>query len=249
MKISSSSTQKMKFSLPGKRIAEARRIIGKNQKEFAERLGISPTLISKVESGSAPVSGLLKMAIEHAWGINSTWIEKGEGEMISFRHRAIDIPQFDLVDAPGRWFNGPQRDVRLYWPVPIVSGYVAAGPPAEIFDHEVDDWVATIYHQNWSPHPDKTVCVRVKGDSMTPTILDGGLVAIDLAQRDARQLVRKIAVFRADGGVTVKRLFRTDKGLWIARPDNVESTEIYQYDDDEIYEAIVGKVVWWWARQ
>ncbi len=238
----------MKFSISGDRIAKARKIIGKNQRDFAAKLGVSPTLVSKVESGSVPISGLLKMAIEHAWGINARWIDTGEGEMITFRHRAVELPQFELVDVPTKWFDGPRRSVRLYWPVPIVSGYAAAGPPSQVFDHEIDDWVPTIYHQKWSPHPDKTVCVRVLGESMEPTIPDGGLVAIDLVQRDPGELKAKIAAFRVDGGVTVKRLFRTDKGLWIARPDNVNSNDLFQFDDDEISDAVIGKVVWWWAK-
>ena len=83
---------------------------------------------------------------------------------------------------------------------------------------------------------------------MESTIHDGGIVAVDRAQRDPRRLIGKVVALRRDGGVTVKRLTTAEGGLWIARPDNPQSPETLVFRDDEIVDAVVGKVVWSWSR-
>jgi phage repressor protein C with HTH and peptisase S24 domain len=58
-----------------------------------------------------------------------------------------------------------------------------------------------------------------------------------------------VVALRRDGGATVKRLVRLGDGRYVARPDNPDSAELYVYGADEIADAVVGKVVWWWGKQ
>ena len=46
----------------------------------------------------------------------------------------------------------------------------------------------------WCPNPAHTSCLRVKGHSMTPTIPDDAIVAVDASQTDHSQLDNKIVV-------------------------------------------------------
>ncbi|MDP8224347.1 MAG: S24 family peptidase [Candidatus Lernaella stagnicola] len=158
----------------------------------------------------------------------------------------VALPEIKLV-TPTRT-RGERLDPTTFYPLPVISGEAAAGTPAEVCEAEVEDWVPSIYNSEWCPHPESTVCVRVRGDSMTPTIQDGGLVAIDMRQRLPQKLRDKIVALRHDGGVTIKRLVLTDRREWIGRPDNAASSELFVFSDEEIVDAIVGKVVWWWSK-
>ncbi len=238
----------------GARLLAIRERLGLGQSALAAVLGVDQATVSRYEKGLRSPTLDVVIALERQCGVNSAYLLTGAGPVLkSDEPEADEAPprtvQMHFVKPSGRWFHEGNVDETAYIPLPIVSGSVAAGAPRAISEHEVEDWVPAIYHPEWNPHPEKTVCVRVRGDSMMPTVPDGSLLAIDRAQREPVRLIRHMAAFRADGGVTVKRLFRTDKGLWIARPDNPDSAEIYQFDDEEIRPAIIGKVVWWWAKQ
>ncbi len=237
----------------GARFKSIRERLRLSQSEFAKRLGIDQATLSRYEKGYRSPTVDAIVSAQREFGVRVEFIVSGREPMLDTDEPSdgagfLRPVQVRFVRPSGKWFSETGVDETAYIPLPIVSGSVAAGSPRAISEHDVDDWVPAIYHPEWNPHPEKTVCVRVKGDSMEPTIPDGGLVAIDWAQRDPRALTRHIAAFRVDGGVTVKRLFVTDKGLWIARPDNPNSTDLFHFEDDEIADAVVGKVVWWWAK-
>jgi SOS-response transcriptional repressor LexA len=205
------------------------------------------TVINWFRRGSPPEPLKLE-AIARRVGVSPSWLLAGEGP-VDLPPEPLTRPEMRLVEAKGKWFRGLALRIEAYFPIPLVAGSVAAGSPTTVSENDVDDWIPAIYHKDWCPHPDQTVCVRVKGDSMAPTIPDGGLVAIDLVQRDPARLVRRVVALRRDGGVTVKRLVRLGDGRYVARPDNPDSAELYVYGADEIADAVVGKVVWWWGKQ
>jgi len=221
---------------------------GGSNVRFARAVGASEGSVRGWVLGAHRPNAAVIDKICRSSGIPSRWLLSGEGPR-DLSIIAGAAPELRIVDAKAAWFRGLRERIDAYFPIPLVAGNVAAGSPSEVSEHEVEDWIPTIYHRDWCPHPEQTVCVRVSGESMTPTIPDGGLVAIDLAQRDPARLARRIAAFKRDGGVTIKRLFQTDDGLWVARPDNVDSNEIYVYPPDRIFDVILGKVVWWWGRQ
>jgi len=221
---------------------------GGSNVRFAKKLGVSEGSIRGWIRGDHQPNAQVIKWICRKTGFSSRWLLTGHG---SRRHSPVRQPAPDLriVEPKAAWFRGVRNRIDAYFPIPLVAGSVAAGSPSEVSEHEVDDWIPTIFHKEWCPHPDQTVCVRVSGDSMLPTIPDGGLVAIDLVQRDPRGLRKKIVALKHDGGVTIKRLFETDGKEWVARPDNVDSNEIFVFGPEKLSEAILGKVVWWWGRQ
>ncbi|MDR3336300.1 MAG: helix-turn-helix domain-containing protein [Treponema sp.] len=63
------------------RLAELRRRENMSQTAFAKRLKVNPSLISKIESGSAR---LTEQSIDHiclVFGVNDAWLRCGKGEM------------------------------------------------------------------------------------------------------------------------------------------------------------------------
>jgi phage repressor protein C with HTH and peptisase S24 domain len=98
----------------------------------------------------------------------------------------------------------------------------------------------------WCPNPAEMVSLRVKGDSMSPLILDGYIIAVDTSLRSADDLLGQIVVASS-----------LDKGLLVSRLIRFEHTNVLVSDHRE-YESvslltpsdwrIVGKVLWWTGR-
>jgi transcriptional regulator with XRE-family HTH domain len=63
------------------RVALARKHAKLSQEELANRIGCSQGLISKIERGDQDETGLI-VKIANVTGVNPTWLDSGEGEML-----------------------------------------------------------------------------------------------------------------------------------------------------------------------
>ncbi len=131
-----------------------------------------------------------------------------------------------------------------YVPVPVLSDAAAAGAPAAISDDDVDGYALIQYA--WCPNPENFTCVRVRGDSMTPILHDGALVAVDHSQRDPRRLRNKMVAARVEDGVTIKWLENTPAGGLRLTAENKDYPAIDLPRTPE--NPVIGLVAWWWNR-
>ena len=67
------------------RFREVRTVFHLSQREMADRIGISPQLVSQMESGKARVSVLTAKAVESEFGVSAEWLRGGIGEMLPER--------------------------------------------------------------------------------------------------------------------------------------------------------------------
>lgn len=211
------------------------------------KIGVHPEFLEQFLENRVRVSRVFTLALEYALGIARDWIELGIGDMFVNDARA----EVRIV-APGTSMTDRQvRELGAYYPVPIVAGRVAAGAGGRVLENDIEDYVPSPWNPEWCPHPTRTICVRVAGDSMEPGLPDGGLVAVDFAQRDPERLDGQIVALRTpDGDATIKRLRRHDaQNMWIAVPDNPRSQNTFVFSNDEIADAVIGKVVWVWWKQ
>ena len=81
---------------------------------------------------------------------------------------------------------------------------------------------------DWCPNPNSTICLRVKGNSMSPLILDGYLIAVDTL--DVQIVSRLIRFDHTDVLVSDRREY--------------ESISLAP----ESKWRIIGKVLWWTGR-
>jgi phage repressor protein C with HTH and peptisase S24 domain len=128
---------------------------------------------------------------------------------------------------------------------------VRAGTPRVGGDHRIDleqvqpesMWAAP---KDWCPNPDSTICFRVKGNSMSPLILDGYIIAVDTFEIDCENLLGKIVVaYHEKKGLVVSRLTRFDHTDALIS-DQREHGSISL--GSEFGWRIVGKVLWWTGR-
>ena len=130
-------------------------------------------------------------------------------------------------------------------PIPLLRDAAAAGSPREISEADVEGYALIQYP--WCPNPAAFTCVRVHGDSMTPILHDGALVAIDHSQRDPLALHQKMVAARVNSGVTIKWLDRLPDGTLLLVSENKSYAPIPLPRTSD--NPIIGLVAWWWNRQ
>ena len=205
------------------------------QQAFAAALGVDQQRLSGYENGTKVphyvIAGLIRM------GASPYWLLFGEGSMRGGTGNDEDIRQRPIKVVNVSNATITDRQMAEFHVLPLYSDEVAAGEPREMRDTEIEG--PAVLHRAWCPHPGETVYVRVHstGTSMEPTIPAGAIVTIDGSERDPERLMEKIVALRLrDGGVTLKRLRRTQRGGYVGVPDNPtdENRTIPLEDGDEV---------------
>jgi SOS-response transcriptional repressor LexA len=130
--------------------------------------------------------------------------------------------------------------------VRLLKDPAAAGTPRAINEKDVDEVLPL--PKSLCPNADHLVCIRVEGDSMSPILEAGYIVAIDTSQVDPRRLHGNMVAARApDGGVTIKWLRKSGKDLMlIPQHTSMRHQPVVLPATEEDHEwGIVGRVLWW----
>jgi SOS-response transcriptional repressor LexA len=99
----------------------------------------------------------------------------------------------------------------------------------------------------WCPNPAKTISLRVKGNSMSPLILDGYIIAVDMSDVPREELLGQIVVAwkTPDKRLLVSRLLRIDHTDALVSDQREYQTVSLS---PESHWRIVGRVLWWTGR-
>lgn len=126
--------------------------------------------------------------------------------------------------------------------VPRIRAEVSAGAGRTNDEGaEVENWpLPRVLLRELSVQPEASAIVRVRGDSMEPTLRDGDLALIDTRSSDAYR--DGLYVLRVDDQVLVKRLQLITAGRLLVRSDNQAYAPFELGGDRE--DLIVGRVVW-----
>ncbi|HET7871129.1 MAG TPA: S24 family peptidase [Terriglobales bacterium] len=133
--------------------------------------------------------------------------------------------------------------------IPLLKDAAAAGTPRQMQEEEIDEILPL--PASLCPHPDQIVCFRIAGDSMSPILEEGYIVAVDTDQHDqARLNTQMVAARDPEGGVTVKWLRRVGRD-WMLVPQHTSKRHQPviltrgNNSDEGAGWKIVGKVLWW----
>jgi SOS-response transcriptional repressor LexA len=160
--------------------------------------------------------------------------------------KAKNSPQVNLKIVAGeedRRHFGHIESLKNYVTVRLLSDSAAAGNPSCINENDIEGYAVT--YRAWCRNPEMTTCVRVRGDSMSPLIPDGSIVAINHLKRHPEKLKGKIVAALVDDGVTIKYFDYTDNHF-VLYPENRQYTPIFLKKSRE--NLIIGKVEWFWGR-
>lgn len=237
------------------KIATFRNVQNLSQSEFAKRLGASTMAVSRWERGIQKVPANIYIRLGNLAGDPLCWYFWGCAGL-----RTVDVmrvlprarqrlqedrfPTLRLVHAGG----GKKKSSSSvdFVAVPLLP--VHAGAPGDGGDKVVDlEQVrpeATLAAPvAWCPNPKSTMCLRVRGNSMSPLILDGYIIAVDTLDVRHDKLVGNIVVaWNVDKGLIVSRLIRFDHtDALISDQRQYESISLAP----ESKWRIIGKVLWW----
>lgn len=99
----------------------------------------------------------------------------------------------------------------------------------------------------WCPHPASTISLRVVGNSMSPLILDGYLIAVDTSDVSRDNLVGQIVVARnaKEKRLLVSRLIRFDHTDALVSDQREHQSVSFAAGSSW---RIIGRVLWWTGK-
>ncbi len=163
----------------------------KTAKAFSDKFGVPQPTYSMHESGERSILGEVAQRYADWLGVRVVWLERGEGEMRAGGAAALrltgGVPVMPGKLEPGILeFGGVE-----FASIGRYDASFSAGPGSLVepdarpldFHLVTRDWL----HALTASAPDLLAIVRVRGDSMTPTLLDGDWVLVDKAQRRVSQ--------------------------------------------------------------
>ena len=225
----------------GKRILAARKRAGLTQTQLAVALGkrYNGSMISIVEhdrsallfDGATKAARELNISLDYLAGLTDN---PEPAATLAAKVRELDDAGALATDAAA---PDSLRQVNL------AELDAAAGDGAQIDTEQITGRIA--FRRAWlSRHglnPTQCVIIGVKGESMEPTLTDGGSILIDRNRRSRR--VGHIYVVRTDDGLIVKRAGKSRAGNWQLVSDNPDKQEwpTLRWRDDA---DVIGEVKW-----
>jgi len=238
-----------------RQIERFRRNLKLTQSQLAKQLGASSMSVSRWERGLVEIPANVYIKLGNLAGDPLCWYFWGQAGL-----RSEDVMRV-LPAARDRLHESRMASVLVVHagakkkPAPTQADLVAipllpvyAATPGEQGDKEVDleqvrPETMLAAPRNWCPSPNSTICLRVKGNSMSPLILDGYIIAVDTMDVHRETLVGHIVVaLNAEKGLLVSRLIRFDHtDALVSDHREYESISLAP----ESAWRILGKVLWW----
>lgn len=228
-----------------------------SQADFGAQLGVSAMTVSRWERGVAEPGGETYIRLGNMAGDPLCWFFwKRAGLRLSDVTRVLPVArrrfaqsrigEAQLVHA-GSQKRQLLKKVNLV-AIPLLP--VHAGTPGSLGDNfdlaEIPPESVLAAPIDWCPNPTATMCLRVKGNSMSPLILDGYIVAVDTSEIEKDNLVGHIVVAsHKEKGLLLSRLIRFDH-MDVLVSDHREYGSVPVTAGSEW--RIVGKVLWWTGR-
>lgn len=244
-----------------RQISELRKSLNLTQAGFGKELGVSQVTVSRWESGADRPTSLnfLRMAqltenpefnrlFYNLSNIDAVLQDRdGSPLLIQAKFANATEVRVEVIPAKGSMKpgGGLKRNPDAV-AVPLLKDSAAAGNPRLINEAAVEDTL--LLRRKTCPHPEDTLAIKITGDSMSPILEDGYVVAIDTADRDPKKLLNRMVAARdPEGGVTIKWLRKVGNDVMlIAQHTSPRYNPIFL--NREPGWAIIGKVLFWIGR-
>jgi repressor LexA len=221
-----------------------KKVVGKNLRIFRDKkslyrifkdTGITTSYLKECESGEGnPTIELLERL--------SKYYEVHIAEFFGVKVNPPPILEYkiEIVKKPTI-----SEKVENYYPIPLLHDPVSLGPGLEISENDIEG--TCLIHTSKLRKGGEYRAIKVKGDSMIPVLNDGDIVAVDVKQRNPRDLNNKIVVAKVSEQEVTIKLLKVFPGQFrfIALNSDWEQNHpplITPAKDD----VLLGKVVWAW---
>lgn len=188
---------------------------------IAEKTGISTGRISQLKNGEAgEISAKVLFALARAIGVNPNWLVEGDGPMYP---------------------SDPQSVVLIPCYEPSKAAQICEAGQGDRGVQSLNRGVLDRAGLN----PEHLQALSAPDDSMSPTILVGDLLLIDISQTQIRS--GNVYAIDMPGGVPfIRRMIQTVNADWIVRTDS--SDKIRHPDHmlgQDIYSLkVIGRIAW-----
>lgn len=201
------------------------------QRQMAEVLGVSSQSLSNIEAGGRSIPKSLQALMVEKLNVNPHYLLTGEGPMFAGQEVCPLAPAPSMATYRGGGLRELQETLTGKL-VPFLTQMVSAGPGAELQEYEDSCGLICL--------PEAAVkgelrALRVKGDSMEPTLRPGDIVVCDQNgwQGDG------VYVIRDQDSAYVKRVRRIRAGFEVISDNTVYQP--WQCPSEEL--VLVGRVV------
>ncbi len=208
---------------------------------FAGMTGVSKnTLVNYRDGATLPASDFLEKVC-NAFSVSASWLLLGDGP--PYRRSATEREESTAED---------------YALIPLLKSRVTAGPEGEIIYDAVADhypfkrwWIEKLVGRT-EERRSCLLLIRVRGDSMSPTINQGEVALVDTWEGERFQVLpgRIYLVTLPDGAVALKRLVLSgdpDRMRLACLSDNTAGYRPFEFSLDPertLKNYIVGRVRW-----
>jgi len=241
-----------------RQIETFRRSLNLSQLEFSKRLGASAMSVSRWERGilKVPTGAYIKLGNMAGdplcWNFRKRARLRSEDVMrvlAAARDRLHEnrISDVLVVHAGGRKEAPVSPPDFIAIPLlPVHAGTAGKKGDSEADLEQVRPETMLVAPRDWCPHPNSTISLRVRGNSMLPLILDGYIIAVDTFDVRRDPLVGKIVLaWNAEKGLLVSRLIRFDHtDALVSDHREYESISLAP----EAAWRIIGMVLWWTGK-
>ena len=206
----------MGMSIFGQRLRAARTLRAVTQQQLAAHTVNTREAISMVERGKAGWSHEKTAAAARALGVSTDYLHgltddpRPAGQLLQDLQTAqgLDDPAARAAATADGDFVGVSE---------LAS---AAGDGTEVYDERITGRIKFL--RSWLARHGLVArhcrIIQVSGESMEPTLVDGGSILVNHASR--RRHVGHIYVVRTGDGLVVKRAGRNEAGVWELVSDN-----------------------------
>jgi SOS-response transcriptional repressor LexA len=243
-------------------IFNLRKRLGLSQSAFGSMLHYSAMAVSRWETAKMEPSARCYIQLGNLAGEPDGWsfwaragLKRTDlGPMSSGDSSLVEKkawPDFEIVHLK----SGVKRKTRKGTPkaklmaIPLLDAHAGAvgqggSQFTDFFGAATEEMIAV--PAIWCPNPTQTNCLRVQGNSMSPLINDGDMVAVDGSQTDPGKLNGKIVVgSHRERGLSLARLIVAD-GVQLLESEDREYLPV-PVEKDRKWQ-IIGRVIWWIRR-
>jgi hypothetical protein len=195
----------------------------KNYSEFARFLGVAPTTVSSwISRDSLDYDFIYSKCV----GVSGDWLLTHEGDAF----RGSDKPGSCVISQPDTYYGSDVVKI----PVMDVAG--AAGITGYINPSNIDTLEYIVLPSSMVKKNSVTVCIKNKGESMSPTFYDYDKLVIRLLDRSEWISMRDEHVYfvvHREGGSYIKRVKnRLKRGFLVCMSDNVDKLSFPNFNID-----------------
>lgn len=221
--------------------------IARNKIEIAENFEIGASKLSEILNGRMKAGTDLIACLCLKYGISPDWLLTGRGSMLNDQASGAPFVSAPEHETPPVQINLPANADDGFVRIPIVDVSVAAGD-GYYNPHYIEEVECISMPRALIKDGCIYLCVRTKGHSMTPSILDGGYLVVRLMDRCEWGDIRDNYVYVVsdrDGKAYVKRLKNRlrQHGFIVCMSDNADKQN---YPNFNIYNDELNTV--WFAE-